>query len=544
MVFPTMADAQTPILVRLDRLRAQLESFQRDPAARLLCWVLAPDEERLFDALVAERSAEQGSPVTFLSCTEPFSTPSGHGVAVTLALEQDLDLENSELESRDVYDIAWTPPAPPDRLKRTRGQPAPDQCYLVSVLASLRGHLCPRGEPLTLCLRPEAVGDPKRYASWLSELAALLDDPELRVVAPSRLDSPLPSVLASARPDRVRLIRADLDMPGALAEIAAAAEDESEPSGRFRTAFVQASTALGRQEGAQAQQYGKLAAKIAESERWPHLEFAVHQLLGAGALSAGDPVGAFTSFEAAERVTVHDLRAGPSFLTPLLLQARLGKGSAAVAAGAFARGAQVFESEALPVARLLEDRRMELECRRMASYCEERSGNTSAAWKQAVAATLVGASLPPEERRSTTLPFVGQSHLRLLKGLGHGRQRDAIHRKFSDLLGSDWQSLLEPGLACAQDMESSPLGRQDPEGAAGGTREGIPSALMQEATLPGTDPVDPTLEAPLTAELIEQLWGSPPQAAEAEPPRTPVPPAEPPLLTNSGATDPKRNGAS
>jgi hypothetical protein len=517
-------------------LEHQLQGFQDEESARLLCWILQPDEQRLFEGFVLERATREQAHDVLLACDEPFSAAAAHGIALVRALEQELEAAAEKLEDADVYDISWTPPPLPSNLARGKGQPAPDQLYLREALMSLREHECSRDGRLTLCLNPQAVADPASYARWLHGLVYLLDDANVRVIASAGHEDSWCAALQTAYPERVRLLVADLNMPLALEEISAAAEDSEEPAGRFRQALVQAANALGRGDSSAARGLCELATTIARNEGWPHLEFAAQQLLASGSLGLGSHSEAFAAFEQAERVTAHDLTQGTNWLTPLFLQARLGKAAAAVAAGAWPLAARLFANEALPLAQALSDRRVELECRRMASYCEERAGNVTLAWKHAVAAVAVGASLSADERRSTTLPFVGQALLRMISGFGHRKQRQAIGRKFASLLGQDWQKLIQPGAASAEDMEASALARQEPPAPAPAAEfDGPPSEVEAEAA-----PLEATLDAGGMVPYfstpasdvgaapgpVDPIWDwpeEPPAAASADPEPAPSP---------------------
>jgi hypothetical protein len=442
-----MADAADPILARLRQLDAKLEAFLGEREPRLLCWVLAPDEERMFDGFLALLRDEPKPGRLVLWSDEPFGARAAHGVSVVRSLEENEQERADALAAEDTYDIPWTAPSPPQRLQRQKGQPPPDQIYLRDALIDLGEQQGQDVKDLLLCLRPQSVSALEGYARWLSELGFVLSESALRVLVTASTDENFGPALVQANPRGARLVAADLDMPGALGEIAALATDSDEPAGRYRQSFLQAQNALGAGDFGAAVAATERATQIARVEGWSHLEFAAHQLLGGGALGLGDLRAAFVSFDKAEKATHHDIRFGATWLSPLLLQARLSKGTVALTGGAFALAARLFADEALPVARALADRRSELECLRLASNCEERRGDAPKAREHALGALAVGENMPAEERRHTTLAFVGEALLRSTRGLSQHRERKEIEQRMQCVLGKDWRQLAQAGSA-------------------------------------------------------------------------------------------------
>ncbi|HET9954562.1 MAG TPA: hypothetical protein VFQ61_08655 [Polyangiaceae bacterium] len=456
-----MSQARVPIIQRLEHLERQLAFFEADREARMLCWALAPDEQRLMEGCLQKRIEENSEREFLVLLDEPFGSEIGHGLSLVRELKALTDAETEAFAQSETYDIPWSPPPLPRELRPRKGR-APDPLYFRDALLSLHEHLCAMDGLLLVALWPEAISDSEQYAQWLAALVPLLEVPHVRVLLPCERGGLWAQTLARTHAPRVRWIEANLNMPAALEEICAAAEDHTEPSGQYRAGFVRAMNALAAGNYATAREHAETSAALARHEAWPHLEFAAHQLLGSGALGLGQPREAVARFEAAERAVAHDLDHGKNTLTPLLLQARLCKGSAWMVSGNPTQAAQIFEREALPVAHVLGDRAMQLEALRLAAQCLERGGDTGGAWKRAVAAVAVGASIPPQARSETSLAQVGELLLQLLKGFGHGKQRAAIRAKFNDLLGPDWEGKSVPQSATAEDMLQSPLAEKAP----------------------------------------------------------------------------------
>lgn len=450
-----MPSAEAAILTRLDKLEQSVREFVADREARLLCFRLAHDEPRLFEAFVRLAREEPNEHYVALSVEEPFTSRNAHGVTLVQGLLEAEQERAEELAEQDIYDIPWSPPPAPARLTRQRGEPPPDQLYLLAALGSLKERHCQARQRLLLFLNPAQVSDFETYARWLSELGFLLSDAELRVCITCDVERSWGHALAKAHPLRVKLVRAELDVPAALEEISAAADDADEPSGRYRKSFLQAQNAIGAEDPERLRTACELAASLARQEAWAHLEFAAQQLLGAGLLGFGDLSAAFAAFENAERATHHDIRFGATWMSPLLLQARLCKGSVALTGSAWQLAARIFADEALPVARALSDQKSELECLRLAAYCEERLGNPQREREHLHAALALAETMPATERRQTTLPFVGEALLRASRGLTQWSERSQYDKKLTQLLGKDWQELAKRSSASPEEAEGA-----------------------------------------------------------------------------------------
>jgi hypothetical protein len=499
-----MADVSDPLFGRLRRLEGQLRGFCQDRPARVLAWVLAPDERRLFEGFLALERDRADSGRVLIASDEPFRARGTHGVALVRSLEVAARERASALTSEDTYDIPWRAPNPPRELARKRGAPPPDLVYLRDALLDFEQYALDAPGTLVVCLRPKHVENLEEYARWLSDLGFLLVESQLRVVAVASSEQNFGPALALANPQHVRVATAALDMPGALQEIAALSEDANLPSGRYRRSFLEASHALGAGNLAAALAPAERARHIARTESWSHLEFAVNQLLAGGALGVGDLKRAFVSFDDAERATHHDIRFGATWLSPALLQARLGKGAVALMGHAWKLGARLFADEALPVARAMNDHKAELECLRLAAYCEERAGDEVRARMYVEAALATGKLLPLEERRRTTLAHVGEARLRFARGLGQRGERAEIERTMTALLGKDWHELATPGSAAPALAAAfaARLVRAEPEHAAAAAERSDPSASPQTATL--TEALTRTLTAAIDLPLIDR----------------------------------------
>ena len=160
-------------------------------------------------------------------------------------------------------------------------------------------------------------------------------------------------------------------------------------------------------------------------------------------LSNQDYQSAMNSFTKSEDIANKALSQG-DWANPLLLQSRLGKGATAVSAKNWSLGAKIYSEQALPITKKIKDKKMEIDCLRMAAYCHEQNRDIDSCWNNLVDALKIGKEIPNTERTSTTLPFVGQSLLKITndyKNYKYQSYQAGIEKEMNNLLGNNWKDM-------------------------------------------------------------------------------------------------------
>lgn len=425
-----------PITERLDRLYDQWFDFVDDAPARVLRWCVRSDEERMIETFVGVENSEGGRlPALFVRLVVPFDAPHTYAFALWRELHAQVERESEQDESLRGF---------------VAPRPRTDHHGIAS-LAELAGalvdHVRARGvelEHVALVILPSAVEDASGWASFVGRLATMLTRSDVRaIVTDRRAGLVLEPAGATAGP-RLHTAVAELDMPGALLAISARAGDLDAPTGRFRQAYTQMLLAVSEHDMDRAQHRGAEAMTIADAQGWWHLVVAVRFCIGTGFLDARRAPEAVKWFRRAEEpldATRPTTGAADdaALAGSLRLKCRLGLGAACYFASAFDRAAEVYASAAL-IAKELGDGLAELDCRRLQSHCHERDGRLDEAWNAGLDGLGVGARLPEDERRMSTLPHLGQALLALTRrsSLSHGRA--AIEAQMRRLLGDRWES--------------------------------------------------------------------------------------------------------
>jgi hypothetical protein len=419
---------------RLQQLSDQWQAFADSADARILCWLFAPDEVAMFDALIEVESDEASAehPDLFVTLETPFVDALSHGFTLGQTLEaglRDGQAELRELRLKDGF-------AAPTKLRDER-----DIAHLIRTCQALRAYY-ELGAALVLVLRPSSVADPTAYQRWLAGLALEAPSP-LRAVVLDDAQNPSYLQLCAADRKRVLSVRAALDMPAALQELSNAAGNLDTPGGQFRDLFVRLGNALGKQDLPGALALGETALELCRAHGLWHLSVPVHFALAAGLLAAARAPQAIEHYVAAETAAQEGAEQGAeetrAVCAVLRVQARLGHAAALIGSHAFADAAKLYETTA-PLARDAADLRSALDCYRLASFCSEQTQQYAQAWQLGLQGVELARGMDRETLESSSLAYLGESMLRLTEHEPNMAFKHSIAQQFSQLFGkSDWR---------------------------------------------------------------------------------------------------------
>lgn len=399
--------ANEPIVRRLEVLSDLYGEFAANPDARVLRWLLQADEARMVEAFIAMEQDEQAGQHgdLLMTFTTPFENPHGHGYLLRGELVKAYR-EGKEAIEASGTDANWEPP--------TVKHEEPDIPFLLRTCESFRDHYSFPGN-LVLVLRPDSVRDPEAYQLWIHRLATAAPN-NVRVMVLDLAPQPGYGELAGFDDKLVVTQEPALDMPAALEEVSRAGGNLDTPGGQYRHLFVQMGNALGEGELERALSLGEAALAIAVAQGWFHMLVPIHMALGTGLSAAGRHSEAMARYEAAELAAAKGETDGPEEVKPVCpqmrLQARLGRGTALIAAGAWSLAAKLFE-ETAPLAEEQKNDRAVLDCYRLASFCWEQEGKLDEAWRLGLLGFDKARTLDRETLETSTFPYLGLGLMRL-----------------------------------------------------------------------------------------------------------------------------------
>lgn len=427
--------AKNAIERRIDLLGELWNEFAENPEPRFLRWLTDGDGAGMIDAFLEVQNGEGGDiPDLFLRFNTPFDDPESHGFRLIEAFQAMYE-ESREVLAEEGIDDNWVCPEPRDGTS--------DIEALVNVCVSFREHYEGLMLNLAIALLPDAISDPGDWQDWLGELVQAGLPETVRVTVVDRTEAPLLNELAESEPALVSTITPDLDMSGAMNELAKQAGGTG-PGAEFRRLYVELTNLASKGDMELMNRKAEAALSIARQENWPALQVAVHLLLAATHLGAGrtdDSIGAYRAGgeAAAEAQKQEDPSGGK-----LVVQCRFGEASALMADKRYDEAALVYEQTG-PVAEEGEDYFMALEAWRMAGYCHQQTGDSESAWQRWLRALDAAEKLDESVRQNSTLPYVGEGLLRLARSYPYKDEADKVRARMAKLAGPDWEEKLQQG---------------------------------------------------------------------------------------------------
>lgn len=413
----------SPIANRLALLYEQWETFATDRDARLLRWLIRDDERRMLEALLALEDDEHGQLAVLFFVLDTAFERGRYGHELRHDLEQQLAAMGEDFAAAGRSPSGGTSEAT-----------VSDIGLLMQICAELVRHIDDAVELIALVLWPKAVGEPESFAEWLHRAARVVP-PRVRLVVVDRVEAPL---LDSLDGPHIRSVSANLDMQGALEELAAVAPGRASAGGRFREAFVAMSTALSRGELDVARGQADTALEIAREAGFDHLEAAVPFALAGGLFGfGGDVVRAIEQFQKAEQRAAEapDSDWGPT----LRVKAQLGLAGVLLGAEAWVRAATQYENAGV-LAGDMQDLVTQVDALRMAAWSWERGGDLEHAWATGLAGLAVAEQMTEAALEGSTVPWLGELLLRLsADGAKFEAERERVALRLAQLLGSGWR---------------------------------------------------------------------------------------------------------
>lgn len=429
---------ENAITHRLAKLRAQYRAFVAKPDARILHWLLASDERRMVDALLATerdaRTSELGD--LFVELRAPFRSAERHGRALRRELEQAYAESASEPSAEAAVKLDWRPPAEPHE--------GSGICALAEAARSLAEHHADLLAHLTLVLVPPSVADPCALCAWLDALAAALPA-SVRVVILDQAGAPLLRSREHAAVEVWHTVCAALDMEGAYMELCDGRPDDRSPASELRRAFMRTLLATRRGDAEAAATMAVAGLQIAERERWWDLGASLLLAVGTAQATCGRHTVASGYFQQARLHTERAVATGSPAGRSLLLHAHLAGGRSALLDGRQDEAAREYEGAALR-AEAEQDLATAHEALRMLSHVRASAGHVEGARHAALRALELGERLPESDRACSTLRYTGAALLELLArddASGESAtERARLEARLDAALGEGWKARL------------------------------------------------------------------------------------------------------
>ena len=444
----SLEKSYNPISRRIKILVDHWYNFSDLPDKRLCVWSLNADEHQIFQRFFELEETDLGQTLDlFMRFDTPFQDARLH-------TEQLIDNLNAQLTAHEAHfgeeaTIKNWDPIPVKESDRY----APDP--FIRNLAQVFAHLQKQGfeGKLVSYLSPVSIKGSRKYNDWLISLLNS-DIPEsLRFMLVDSLEAPAFSSAIAECSELIKVVEAQLDMQGAMQEIAAGGPDPAQPGVKFQQIFLELGYASTKGKIKKAERMAEKALKIAREEGWLHLQVAVFIQLGLAWSTRKNYEKAEDAYQEACKIAEAVHKSGDEMGPVILVQALFAKASASFAKRDLQEAMSAYE-QAVPVANKGKDPFSLMEAQRMAGYCAETLKKYDLAWDYNYQAFETSQQLgeikipehlsqhdqlPEKLNYEATLPYVGGALLRLAKRVGRFRELPAIREHIDKLCGPNWE---------------------------------------------------------------------------------------------------------
>ncbi|WP_028788400.1 hypothetical protein [Terrimonas ferruginea] len=265
---------------RVRLLEALWEEESRQPGRehmRLACMMGTGtvDYRMIKGFVMVQMTVEAGLPDVFLCSHHPFRSPENYGRQLVNGMKDYIDAWNQHALSDEHGKVEWSPEG---------DEQDADEVYFTRNLNKLAESLQVTGEGedyLVMALMPEPNYAPTEFVKWLDAILKAGVSGKVRLLVFDLYGSHLYEGLEKSYKDIFVRLYPDLDMPGAMSQIAeqamvTAVRPEDKAIASFQKNLLELNKAIGRGEERDIELYRDECLRIAIQQQWPHMEAVVH----------------------------------------------------------------------------------------------------------------------------------------------------------------------------------------------------------------------------------------------------------------------------
>lgn len=436
-------NSKNALALKLEYLEKRYLAFSPGTNKPLLRWLTDPGDEEIVRAFVAY---EQGGGLVddlLVDMTVPFEDEATYAKAATADLNRQYEEDKPGMDEEGL-DTGWRLP----EIKEDES----DIQYMLRAFADFHAYHVDvyKGaiHHLTIFLRPKTVSDPSAFVRWMESLIHFPPPEGIRFAVLDEIALPRFDASAEQAPERVHSEPLRLDYPAMLEDLAKGEDNQKGPEARFRVLFMKLSNQAEKQDVEGVEETAAEALAVAEAQGWHQMRVVVHMVRGADFLQAGRADDALSAYKEALETAREAKAAEDPAGDKLEIQALFAAASVLLSRGDYTEACELYE-EAAALAEEAKDNLLTMEGRRMAGFCHEMNKQYAQSIQCLNLGIEAGERIPKDERNQSTLPYVGDALLRVIKaaekgGLFRSRKElpdlDEVNDKMIELLGEKWQS--------------------------------------------------------------------------------------------------------
>lgn len=415
------------------------DSFIRSQAT-VARWLIPVQHYRWVEAFIEREATEAGIlPDMFVRFESSFDHIDTYGVDLKNEFRKMVS-DDRELLKEENIDLQWNPVS--------LQHPAHNSQYFFEELKAFVRDNEIIEETFNIYLAPKDISDVDHWCRWLSDAISMGIPNSLRIIVIDTLEMPVFHMLSEEFSEQIMTLTTNFDLDKAMQEMATVG-DSTDPGVIFRKIFVDLTQAARNKDWPNIEARAKEALDLAHKQKWIHLEATVHMVVAGAFLNDLQYEMAFKEYEYAYHTARQHYEGISELEAPMsqscgqvAIQALFGEANTLIAQRIYVESAEIYE-KAAEMSAQGGYTYYELEAWRMAGFCHEQARQHDNAWEANEKALEAGNNLDEETRKGSTLPYVGQSMLRLTQKLGKSQYTYQIKDKMIEMVGADWESKIE-----------------------------------------------------------------------------------------------------
>ncbi len=425
-----------PITDRIKVITKHWTTFAKDPDARICRWKVESDEVRMIEAFIKRESANEAETDDyFLSFRPPFDHYDDYAILLNAVIQEEIEV----LQKQFNEEVFKTPASNSTGFK-IKNAPS----YFLNQLSDLRTGFLDFPGHLVAVLLPGEIADTKGYLKWLEQVIKNEIPDNVRFLVIDLDTAPFYQALAEKYPRLIHTIEPNLDMDGAMKELASAG-DPRDPGVKFRKLLVEMSQHAAKGRIKEMERTGEAAIAVATQQGWQELQTNTYFLMASGYLRTGDKEKSIATYDKAALIAATGWQDGDDLCAKLLVQILLCKGSVFFGEKDYEMAREIYTNAIAP-ADDVKFHMGHLEARRMIATCYDFENEKKEAWKTYMEALDIGEHIDAEFRSSSTLPYVGAALVRIADDDGKDKVVKEIEEKMEELCGADWKKKVRKGV--------------------------------------------------------------------------------------------------
>lgn len=425
----------------LEDLTAKWNEFSDKPRAKVCRWIVEPQEAAFMEQfLIAENSTEKKTKDFFFKFETDFEDPISYPEALIKELKEQIK-NNLELDGRVAY-AYW------DEWRALSVIQGPEY-FTNNLLRFFETVIKDPESRVVAYFCPKKVADYDQWMHYFGRTIELKLDKRICLMLTDTKDKPIQEDLVLAFPIRLFTIHANLNVEGYLKGLNNVEGDL--PPDEFRDLLTQLIQTPANDSTTIAKLEDRLV-EITEDKGWPHLRICVHNIVGQKLLEINYNEAAYKkhiqSREIAASIEDYEKRGAlaegltAESLKTLLPDAIFAQAMACFETKEYELAALHF-TEAANHHRFAENYLPEILSRKMGGLCYQKAERPDQAWDIYNHALDAGEFLTDEQRKDSPLAEIGNELIELTEPLELTSSRVLIRQRMIELLGGDWEDLLE-----------------------------------------------------------------------------------------------------